>query len=151
MKLETLRAEDYKVLWQCGYYDGVLSGVMKKHSGEMLYFDCFIDECVVENEDQENEKIYHYRVYYLHKLTDEQKEILIARHNLWVEYSGNGSDWDYRWNPDKRTGKVIDWENYYKEKEKLPEFPEFGLDSVVGYTTDDELYRSKRVNGQIKK
>lgn len=149
MKKEVLRAEDYKVLWQCSYYDGVLSGVLKLHKGkELYYFKCFIDECV---EDQEDESVFHYRVFAIHNLSDEEKEILIARNDLWKKHSGNGSDWDCRWDPEKKYGLMIDWDAYNKEKENIKEFPELSNESVFAYTTDDEIYRSRVLNKQVKR
>lgn len=151
VNLEILRAEDYKVLWQIDHYDGPMSGILKTHKDEMLYFNCFIDECIVNNEDQENETIFHYRVFSLHKLIDNEKEIFISRKYLCNKYTGNGSEWDFRWDLEKRVGLKIDWKEYEKEKSKLPEYPQLGFSSIVAYTTDDELYRSRVLNGQIKK
>lgn len=150
-QLKTFTEKDYKVLWHCGFWDGALSGCLKTHDGEFLFFDCIIDDYDSTGPDDDEETEYiHYRVYALYKPTDEQKEYLISSQNYWEKALGYyHTNWDYRYplgNPDR----------FSKEKDKTikkPEgdFPEFDKNQIIGFTTMKDLYESAYINGQRKK
>lgn len=70
---------DLEMLWHSNYYDGPLSG-MAEYNGEYVWFNC------TEEDD------YGTRIFALHRLSEEDRQLLFFQHEMWRKYIGNHCD-----------------------------------------------------------
>lgn len=83
---------DLQMIWHSGYHDGPLSG-MAEYNGELVWFQCNWTHPPIEEIHNIIETDAHRR-YTLYRLSDEDREELCHRHQLFQEMVGYHADHD---------------------------------------------------------
>jgi len=123
------RDVDFKMLWHCSYWDGVLSGVILM-GGHEHWFECVLDGVVGLSSDVEEGHLTG-RNFAIVRLEDEQIGELYRRHRDFQESVGTHCDYD-------ESGKRAlgahqkDSEGYYKRAKERPTL-DFSNNEVVAW------------------
>lgn len=160
------RANEIKVLYHTGYYDGALSGILlNKTDKQKYYFECVLEAFTHFDYDEEyvqwlknnnipdtDSEIICQRMYAIFKLDEQSLKDIEHNHGLFENTVQSGTNWDIRWKPHITPSPTI------KDPKKRAEYAmkhnsrstENISGELVGFISDTDLYDSRKYNNQIK-
>lgn len=131
-KLETIP----RLLWDCNYYDGILSGYCI-YEDKLHYFNCVDENDNYWNDDEsKNSDDLWYRRFNLYEVPQDEIDEVYRRHKVFQDNVGTHTDYNYDGNNRLIRVKSMDTHYIYYNAAKtwLPlSHTQFSKDKAVAY------------------